>query len=111
MTSLKINNEIFDVVDGSIQLSTGSHATIICLFDIEKNPSYEGTFIDLYEKNSYFRIESNRYYTTSTCIKALDLDFLKRRMSISFYCETLTAYDKSLRREEIIESLFDKPSN
>jgi hypothetical protein len=108
---IKIDNDIFDCVDVTIQLSLGTHASITINLDINKNPSYEQFFIKLYESNRSFRIISQKFETNGTNIKTLDFDFNNKRLNISFHCDVLNTTDKSVRREDILNELLDKTFN
>jgi hypothetical protein len=108
---IKIDNEIFDCIDGIVQLSIGTHASITINLDLNKNPSYEQFFIKLYESNRYFRIISKNFETNGTNIKTLDFDFNNKRLNVSFHCDVLNTTDKSLRRDDTINEILDKTFN
>jgi len=108
---IKIDNEIFDCIDGSVQLSLGSHANITINLDINKNPSYEQFFIKLYESSRSFRIISQKFEAHGTNIKTLDLDFNKKRLNVSFHCDVLNSTDASIRREDALNEILDKTFN
>jgi len=108
---IKIDNEIFDCIDGSVQLSLGTHASIVINLDLDKNPLYEKFFIKLYESGRVFRIISQKFETNGTNIKTLDFDFNNKRLNVSFHCDVLNSTDASIRREDVINEILDKTFN
>ena len=94
---IKIDNEIFDCTDVCVQLSLGTHASIVINLDIDKNPLYEQFFIKLYESSKSFRIISQKFETFGTNIKTLDFDFNNKRLNVSFHCDVLNPSDASIR--------------
>jgi hypothetical protein len=108
---IKIDNDIFNCIDGNVQLSLGSHASITINLDTNKYPSYEGFFIKLYESNRIIKIISNKFEAIGTRIKTLDFDFNNKRINISFHCDVLKTTDLSLRRDNTINEILDKTFN
>lgn len=114
MKWVKINNDIYDVIDGSVQLSVGSHATIHLTFDISKNKSYQDTLIKLYEsqqnyvgKDIKFTISNAKFIGSGSMIKSIDTDF-SSKMNITIRCDYLQTLDIQERRDEMIDEVLNE---
>jgi hypothetical protein len=105
---IKLDNEIFNCLNGTVQLSIGSHATLYISFDLHQYPSYEKTIIKLYERENTFKVVSSKFESTVSKIKTLDIDFNNKKLEISIHCDILNVTDINLRREELINELFEK---
>ncbi len=105
---IKLNNEIFNCFNGSVQLSIGSHATLYLIFDLVKYPSYENILIKLYESDNTFKVVSSKFEATGSKIKTLDIDYSSKRLEISIHCDVLNSTDLNLRREDLINELLEK---
>lgn len=103
---IKIGNDIFNCLDGSVQLSLGSHATLITIFDLKLYPTYEKHFIKVYESNQKFKIISNKFESTGCFIKAMDIDYPNSRMTTTFHCDVLNTLDTSQRRDDTINEIL-----
>ena len=112
MKWIKINNDIYDVIDGSVQLSVGSHATIHLTFDISKNKSYQDIFIKMYESqqnytsDSKFTISNSKFIGSGSLIKSIDTDF-SERMNLTIRCDYIQTLDVQERRDEIIDDIIN----
>jgi hypothetical protein len=113
MKWVKINDNVINVEDGSVQLSMGSHASIYLSIDISKNPSYHNFFIKLYEsqnsgntKSSKFDLISSKFQAIGSLIKSIDTDF-NNRMNISIKCDYFNPLNIEDRRNEIINDILD----
>ena len=69
---IKIDNDPFDVVDVTVQLSIGSHTTTYISLDINKNPNYLKYFTNLYENHSSFTMSSIKFVAPGSLIKSID---------------------------------------
>lgn len=110
---IKINNDIYDIIDGSVQLSIGSHATIHLTFDISKNKSYQDIFIKMYEnQQNYtgseckFQISNSRFIGGGSLIKSIDTDFTDR-MNLTIRCDYIQTLDVQERRDEMIDNILN----
>ena len=72
---VKIDNDVFDVIDVTVQLSIGSHTTTYISLDINKNPNYLKYFTNLYENHSSFTMSSIKFVAPGSLIKSIDVDF------------------------------------
>ncbi len=108
---VKICNEIFNCLEGSVQLSLGSHATINLKFDLNKYPNYELFFIKIYESDKIFEMTSSNFESIGCKIKKVDIDYLNKKMEISIHSDLLESKDLSKRREDIINDLLQKTFN
>ena len=106
ITWVKIDDDIFYVVDLTMQLSIGSHATTYISFDINKNKNYLKYFTNLYENNRYFTISCVKFVSTGSIIKSIYVDN-DSSMSISLRCDLLNISNISERRDEIIDDLLN----
>jgi hypothetical protein len=113
MKWIKINNDIYDIIDGSVQLSVGSHATIHLILDISKNKSYQDIFIKLYEsqqnyvgKDTKFTISNAKFIGSGSMIKSIDTDF-NSKMNITIRCDYLQTLDIQERRNGLLNDLID----
>lgn len=113
MKWIKINNNIYDVMDVSVQLSVGSHATIHLTFDISKNKSYRDIFIKMseiqqnYTGSEYkFQISNSRFIGQGSLIKSIDTDFTDR-MNLTIICDYIQTLDIQDRRDEMIDEILN----
>jgi 3-deoxy-D-arabino-heptulosonate 7-phosphate (DAHP) synthase class II len=104
---IKIGDDIFNYLDGSVQLSLGSHATLITIFDLNQYPKYENHFIKVYESNQKFKIVSSKFDSTGCFIKAMDIDYPNKKMTITFHCDVLNHADTSQRRDDAINEILE----
>lgn len=105
---IKINDKIFNCLDGSVQLSFGSHATINLKLDLCTYPNYEKFFINLYESDTMFKIISCNFESVGSKIKSLDIDFNNKKMELSIHSDILNTKDASNRREDAINEILQK---
>lgn len=112
MNWIKINNRIYDVIDISVQLSIGSHATIYLTFDINK--SYHDEFIKMYEnqknytESEYkFQISNSRFIGFGSLIKSIDANFTGR-MNITIRCDYLQTLNVQDRRDKFIDEVLNE---
>ena len=105
---IKIDNKLFDCLEGFVQLSTGSHATINLKFDLAKHPNYEKYLIKIYESNLIFTLLSSNFESVGSRIKSLDIDFSSKRMELMIHSDILNTKDVSLRREDVINDIIQK---
>lgn len=111
MKWIKINDDLYEVIDGSIQLSMGSHATIYLTFDISKNKEYGDFFIKIYESQqnhlgSKFTISNNKFIGSGCIIKSIDTDFTQRS-TLTIRCDYIQTLDIGERRNEIIDDIIN----
>jgi hypothetical protein len=102
---IKVNNDVFFIVDAFIQLSIGVHATLEISFDIDKYPTYTDIFFNKYDSREKFSIVTKKFEAIGTIIKKIDID--KRIMNITLKCDLLNHKDISERREEIIDEVLN----
>lgn len=105
---IKINNKIFECLEGFVQLSTGSHATINLKFDLSKNPDYEKFLIKIYESNLIFTLFSTNFESVGSRIKSIDIDFSSKKMELLIHSDILNTKDVSIRREDVINEILQK---
>lgn len=115
MEWIKINNDIYDVIDVSVQLSIGSHATIHLTFDMDK--SYQDTFIKMYEiqqnctkSECKFQISNSRFIGVGSLIKSIDTNFTNR-MNLTIRCDYIQTLDIQKRRDKMIDEFLNETSN
>ena len=106
MIIFKIDNQIFEATEYSVQLTLGYQATLYYSFNIELNKTYKDFFIKMFEFGTKFDIVSNKYVSKGTIIKTIDLynNFLSISVKSDFYQPVL----KNERREEVLENLLTK---
>ncbi len=105
---IKIGDSIFNCLEGIVQVSLGSHATLNLKFDLDKYPNYEKFFIKMYESNTIFKIISSNFESVGSKIKSLDIDFSNKKMELSIHADILNSKDLSVRREEVINEILQK---
>ena len=112
MKWVKIDNEIFNVEDGSVQFSIGSHATIYLTLDISTHKTYQDFFIKLYESQQHklpvekFTIISAKFTGLGSLIKSLDTDF-SSRMNLQIRCDMINLADVQGRRNDLLSDLLE----
>jgi hypothetical protein len=111
MDWVRIDNDIFDIEDITIQTSIGTHATIYITLDINSNPTYHKYFIKLYENQNHqtikkFKITSSRFVGIGSVIKSIDTDF-DNKMNLSILCDILDVTDVQSRRDELLNDLLN----
>lgn len=104
---IKIGNEIFLINEGSVQLSLGTHATIILNLDIKKHPEYVNIFFKKYEMKEKFNILAKLFSGIGTRIKSIDIDRITNQMNLSLRCDILESKTIDERRNELIDILLD----
>jgi hypothetical protein len=105
---IKVDNEIFECIDGTAQLSFGSHATLNIIFDLDKFPKYELFFIKIYESEKIFKTTSSKFQSSGCKIKSLDIDYREKKMEISIHSDIFETKEVSNRRDEAINELLQK---
>lgn len=105
MKGFKIDDKIFECIDGHCQLSLGSHATLAYSFDLDKHPDYQKYFMNRFHNNERFDIVSTKYFAKSTIIKLLDLD--NNRLNLTMRCDVLQTLTPDERREDILNDLLN----
>lgn len=109
ITWVKIDNDIFDVVDVTVQLSIGSHTTTYISLDINKNTNYLKYFTNLYENHSSFTMSSIKFVAPGSLIKSIDVDF-DSNMNITIKSDIFNPVNIQERREEMIDEILNKSS-
>ena len=107
---VKIDNDIFDVVDVTVQLSIGSHTTTYISLDINKNPNYLKYFTNLYENHSSFTMSSIKFVAPGSLIKSIDVDF-DSNMNLTIKSDIFNPVSIQERREEIIDELLNNKTS
>lgn len=110
ITWVKIDDDIFDVVDLTMQFSIGSHSTTYISFDINKNKNYLNYLTNLYENNIYFTISCVKFISPGSIIKSIYVDN-DSSMSISLRCDLLNISNISERRDGIIDDLLNNDND
>ena len=110
ITWVKIDNDIFDVVDVTVQLSIGSHTTTYISLDINKNPNYLKYFTNLYENHSSFTMSSIKFVAPGSLIKSIDVDF-DSNMNLTIKSDIFNPVSIQERREEIIDELLNNKTS
>jgi hypothetical protein len=101
---IKIDNDIFQFIDISVQLSITKKATIFLEIDIENNQNYYTYFIDKYEKKRSFVIEHSKYIAKGCRIKTIDIVF-NSKISLNISCQHIDT-DISEIRDSVIEQIL-----
>jgi len=107
---VKIDNDIFDVVDVTVQLSIGSHTTTYISLDINKNTNYLKYFTNLYENHSSFTMSSIKFVAPGSLIKSIDVDF-DSNMNLTIKSDIFNPVNIQERREEIIDELLNNKTS
>ena len=107
---VKIDNDIFDVIDVTVQLSIGSHTTTYISLDINKNPNYLKYFTNLYENHSSFTMSSIKFVAPGSLIKSIDVDF-DSNMNLTIKSDIFNPVSIQERREEIIDELLNNKTS
>jgi hypothetical protein len=107
---VKIDNDPFDVVDVTVQLSIGSHTTTYISLDINKNPNYLKYFTNLYENHSSFTMSSIKFVAPGSLIKSIDVDF-DSNMNLTIKSDIFNPVSIQERREEIIDELLNNKTS
>ena len=115
---IKIDDNVFYIVSGDVQLSIGSHADISIKLDVHSNPNYYTYFIKKFEQQSHwmdlqtkssdikFDMHHRNFISKGTLMKSMDVNF--NEMSIVFTCDYLNTKDKQEIRDDIINDILDK---
>ena len=103
---LKVDNTIINTDSINCQLTLDEGATIYLEIDIEKYPDYSNFFIDKYENNKKFSIESSNYSALGCYIKRIDILFNKK-ISMDITCEKIDT-DVSKRSDKIISDILEQ---
>ena len=107
---VKIDNDIFDVIDVTVQLSIGSHTTTYISLDINKKPNYLKYFTNLYENHSSFTMSSIKFVAPGSLIKSIDVDF-DSNMNLTIKSDIFNPVNIQERREEIIDELLNNKTS
>jgi hypothetical protein len=107
---VKIDNDVFDVIDVTVQLSIGSHTTTYISLDINKNPNYLKYFTNLYENHSSFTMSSIKFVAPGSLIKSIDVDF-DSNMNLTIKSDIFNPVSIQERREEIIDELLNNKTS
>ena len=107
---VKIDNDLFDVIDVTVQLSIGSHTTTYISLDINKNPNYLKYFTNLYENHSSFTMSSIKFVAPGSLIKSIDVDF-DSNMNLTIKSDIFNPVSIQERREEIIDELLNNKTS
>lgn len=107
---IKIDNDVFDVIDVTVQLSIGSHTTTYISLDINKNPNYLKYFTNLYENHSSFTMSSIKFVAPGSLIKSIDVDF-DSNMNLTIKSDIFNPVNIQERREEIIDELLNNKTS
>jgi hypothetical protein len=107
---VKIDNDPFDVIDVTVQLSIGSHTTTYISLDINKNPNYLKYFTNLYENHSSFIMSSVKFVAPGSLIKSIDVDF-DSNMNLTIKSDIFNPVSIQERREEIIDELLNNKTS
>jgi hypothetical protein len=107
---IKIDNDSFDVIDVTVQLSIGSHTTTYISLDINKNPNYLKYFTNLYENHSSFIMSSVKFVAPGSLIKSIDVDF-DSNMNLTIKSDIFNPVSIQERREEIIDELLNNKTS
>lgn len=110
ITWVKIDNDIFDVVDVTVQLSIGSHTTTYISLDINKNTNYLKYFTNLYENHSSFTMSSIKFIAPGSLIKSIDVDF-DSNMNISIKSDVFNPINIQERRDEMIDEILNNKTS
>ena len=110
ITWVKIDNDPFDVIDVTVQLSIGSHTTTYISLDINKNPNYLKYFTNLYENHSSFTMSSIKFVAPGSLIKSFDVDF-DSNMNLTIKSDIFNPVSIQERREEIIDELLNNKTS
>ena len=102
---IRIDGQVFDVEEASVQLSMGSHATMYISLDILKYPSYSNYFIRLYESAKQFNLTAHKFEAIGSNITQIDIDF-NSKMNLSIRADILETKNTQKRREEIIDDIL-----
>jgi hypothetical protein len=103
---VKLDNEIFNVIDVVVQLSIGSHTTTHLSVDLIKYPEYLNKITDIFEMSKKFEMISNRFIAPGSYIKSIDVDFDKK-MNISVKSDVFNNVDTQQRRDEMLDELLN----
>lgn len=103
---IKIDNDLFDVIDVVVQFSIGSHTTTYISLDINKNTNYLKYFTNLYENHSSFTMNSSKFVAPGSFIKSIDVDF-DTKMNVTIKSDIFNPIDIQERRDEMIDELLN----
>ena len=106
MINLKIEDKNFEVLNGNIQLSFGSHANIVLEF--VNTSQTEEFFTKKYKLNGSFDITSKNFTAKGVIIKTLDLDFNLNKLTVDCRCDVYEQKDVSKLRQDAIDELLNE---
>ena len=106
MINLKIEDKNFEVLNGNIQLSFGSHANIVLEF--VNTIQTEEFFTKKYKLNRQFDITSKNFTAKGVIIKTLDLDFNLNKLTVDCRCDVFEQTDLSKLRQDAIDQLLNE---
>jgi hypothetical protein len=106
--TIKINEDTYEYVDVSCQLSLGAHADIYISLDLKKHPGYKAKIISLFESNNAFIIISTKFVSKSNLIKLMDID--SDKITLNIRSEILETISKDERRDDVINDILDDQS-
>lgn len=112
MSTIKIDNDSFEIKESSVEFTTGVHATVYIKFDIRNHQEYLSHFMKMYEgqKNGTlkkFNTLTNEFEALGCLIKSIDTNF-KSIVNLTLRCDLLNYKDLQKRRDEIIEDILNK---
>lgn len=112
--TIKIDNEIFEIVESSVEFTTGVHATIYIKFDITNHNEYLTHFTKMFEEQKLsmkkFTTVSNEFQALGCIIKSIDTNF-KTVVNLTLRCDLLNLRDLETRRNEIIDEILNKKTS
>lgn len=111
MTNIKIDNDYFEIMESSVEFSTGAHATIYIRIDITNQPNYLRYFTKMYEDQKTtlkkFTCMAREFEALGCIIKSIDTNF-KSIVNLTLRCDLLKLRDIQTKRDEIIEDILNK---
>ena len=111
MTNIKIDNDYFEIMESSVEFSTGTHATIYIRIDITNQPNYLRYFTKMYEDQKTtlkkFTCMASEFEALGCIIKSIDTNF-KSIVNLTLRCDLLNLRDIQTKRDEIIEDILNK---
>ncbi len=103
---VKIDDELFYILESSVQLSFGSHANLDIKIDKSTHPEYQDLIFNKYEEGKKISIIKNSIFLAKGClIKSIDVD--TKQLNVSLRCDILDPVDTSERRDEIIDEVLN----
>ncbi len=108
MTSIRIDNKLFEYKDSQCQFSFGTHATLYLTFDLKKNPTCKDFLLSLYDNRKTFDMISVKWTSQSNVIKSIDIDTNKNLFSMTVKSEIFETIPTNKRRDDLIDDILDK---